>query len=444
MSALGDVIVDALQELLEVLFSPIESLIETHAGELVRLVVGTPYPNAVFGRPSNGPWPAIYDYYWESVLPLSLTLWGVSVGIVIFLHATGHLFSSYHRSALTRRAFSGLLGILSWWWLAALSLRFIDALTDVIVPPLNDISLFETLSFAAMGVLGAVIALSADLVLFALIAVIYLARQVALYMFVLLMPLLIVFWIPSVGPFTLVSGLMRRLAGFFVPFLFMTVPVAVLFRLGALLGESVDPSMGGFGAWLLALVIPVVAVLSPFVLFWQAGSIALFTGSVARNVSTTQARNRAGTIGETAQSGVQGGQNFARGVRDEPAVRPNGQYVLDSGSSRAHRAGTRLNGTGTRLRETFRDVTVSSEASGEKRAGDESRGSHDSERPRQSSREQTGGLSDVVRDRSHSESSLGNLRNWNPPRTDPGTHARDDEQPDEHDADAPPETDSTR
>jgi len=43
------------------------------------------------------------------------------LGIVIFLESTSYLFGSYHRSKLKKRAFSGLLGILSWWWVAALA-----------------------------------------------------------------------------------------------------------------------------------------------------------------------------------------------------------------------------------------------------------------------------------------------------------------------------------
>ncbi len=82
------------------------------------------------------------------------------------------------------------------------------------------------------------------------------------------MPLVIVFWVPGIGPFAPVARLMSRLAGFYVPFLFMTVPIAVLFRLGELLGDSVTVSIGGFGQWLLAIVTPLIAVIAPFVLLW--------------------------------------------------------------------------------------------------------------------------------------------------------------------------------
>jgi len=60
------------------------------------------------------------------------------LGIVIFLESTSYLFGSYHRSKLKSEPSAAcLLGILSWWWVAALSLRFVDALTGFIVPDLS-------------------------------------------------------------------------------------------------------------------------------------------------------------------------------------------------------------------------------------------------------------------------------------------------------------------
>ncbi|WP_048076903.1 hypothetical protein [Halorubrum sp. AJ67] len=353
--ALGDTIVGAIQELLRVLFSPIRTIIENHGDAVLRTVVGTPHPDSVFNSPSNGAWPQIYDFYWETMIPLTLTLYGLSIGIVIFFEATSHLFSGYHRSKLKKRAFSGLLGILSWWWISALSLRLIDALGGFLVPSVSDITLFQTLSFTGMGVLGTVLALSTNLILFVLIGLIYLARQLALYLFVFLMPLLIVFWIPGVGPFSLVSKFMKKLAGFYVPFLFMTVPVALLFRLGDILGTSFGLSAGEFGAWLTALIIPLAAVASPFILFWQAGALFFIAGRAAQHVSTQTARGRLSGGRERLRSATQGGKNFVRGVRDEPAVKPGGQYVLDSNDSRAHTTGQRLNTTGSRLRNAITD-----------------------------------------------------------------------------------------
>ncbi|WP_336361618.1 hypothetical protein [Haladaptatus sp. ZSTT2] len=353
-SALGDIIVSALQELLRILFQPVTRVIEKNANSLVEIVVGTPHPNAVFTRPTNGVWPNLYDYYWETMVPLVLILWALSIGLVIFLESTSYLFSNYHRSKLKKRAFAGLLGILSWWWIAALSLQFVHGLTGFLVPNLAEISLFETLSFGSMGVLGLVVSLAVDFVLFILIALIYFTRQIALYLFVLLMPLLIVFWIPGVGPFTLASRFMKRLAGFFVPFLFMTVPVALLFRLGGILGNSFELSMGGIGLWLTALVIPIIAVMSPLVLFWQAGALFVMAERTSHHVSTNQAQARVQRVQQRGSDARHGSRNFLRGVRGKPAIRRDGQTLLDSGGSRAHRLGHRLTPSSTSSKRSFR------------------------------------------------------------------------------------------
>ena len=350
MGALSDTIVGAIDSFLRTLFSPVTKLIEEQGGDILKLILDTPTPDAVFEAPTNAPWPGLYDYYWDSWLPIILFLWAAMIGLVIFFESTSHLFGSYHRSKLKRRAFSGLLGILAWWWIAALSLRFVDALTVVILPSLADLSLFQTLSFSAMGTLGLVVSLSVDFILFFLIGLIYTVRQVVLYLFVLLMPLLIVFWIPGVGPFTLVSRFMQRLAGFYVPFLFMTVPVALLFRLGAILGESFGLSVQGFGLWILALIIPLVAVLSPIVLVWQAGALFFVADRAMSHTSRHRARGRAASITQRGRETKQGGQNFARGLRGEPAARPDGQAVFNSGDSRAHAAGSRMRSTASGLR----------------------------------------------------------------------------------------------
>lgn len=156
-----------------------------------------------------------------------------------------NLFSGFHCAHLKRRAFVGLVGVLSWWWIGAFSLQLTDELTRFLLPDLSALSLFQTLPVTSIGVLGLVLSLSVDLALFALIALVYLGRQLVLYGFVLGMPLLIICWIPGIGPFQFSSRFAQRLASFYVPFLFMVVPVALLFRLGALLGSSAELSLGG-------------------------------------------------------------------------------------------------------------------------------------------------------------------------------------------------------
>jgi uncharacterized membrane protein len=186
-----------------------------------------------------------------------------------------------------------------------------------------------------------------------------------LYLFVLLMPILIVMWIPGLGPFTLVSQFVKRLAGFFFPFLFMTVPVALLFRLGELMGASSNLSMGGFGAWLVALVIPLIAVVSPFVLFWQAGALFFMADRASRHVSSERASRRAQGAKDRSQNGMQAAKNFGRGAGGKPPQKPDGQTMLGSGDSRAHAAGSRLNATATQVQSLFSQGENESTSGGE-------------------------------------------------------------------------------
>ena len=358
MATLSDIIIESINEFIRGLFQPVTELIGRFAVKLVQLLVHTPNPNTVFYRPSNEAWPEIYDFYWDSIIPLSLFLWALSIGLVIFLQSMGHLFSGYHRSQLKRRSVTGLLGILSWWWIAALSLRFVDSLTGFIVPNLSDISLFQTVSFGAIGLLGLAVSLTIDLALFAILALLYFSRQLALYLFVLMMPILIALWIPGVGPFAGASKFMEKLSGFYVPMLFMTIPVAILFRLGELLGSSFEISMEGFGAWLTALVIPLFAVISPIILIWQAGNLFSTTDRMARHSSGARAPVRIANTRERTAVVQHRGAEFTRGARGEPSQDRNDQTLLASGT-RAHAAGTAVRQAGQSLRTCFEAVRSS-------------------------------------------------------------------------------------
>jgi hypothetical protein len=411
-SSLGDVIVDSAEQVIENLVDPISDFISERGSDLLGIVVETPNPDSVFTRPTNGGWPAIYDFYWETMIPLSLLLWGLMIGVIILLESSSYLFSNYHRTKLKKRAFSGLLGILSWWWIAALSLRFIDGLSTFLLPSLSEISLFDTLSITAIGILGLALSLTVDLVLFLILALLYLIRQVVLYLFVLLMPILIVFWVPGVGPFSLASQFMKRLAGFYVPFLFMTVPVALLFRLGQLLGSSVTLSIDGVSQWLLAIVTPLVAIISPFILFWQAGALFFMADRAASQASRTQGKERIASAKQTGETTSHGGRNFRRGLEGKPAVDRDGQTLFGSGGSRAHAAGSRVNTTATTLQnrvQTGSDATTASSASAS--------GTDDSSRNNQF---------DTLRDRGEATN-----------RTDENTSKRDDSQSSEMDDDRP-------
>lgn len=350
-STLIDVIISALIGFIkwigDKLLHPIKSV-----NQVIGTLVDTPYPDSIFDRPTNGAWPGIYDFYWQTMVPLSILVWGLAVGLVILLEAMGHLFSGYHKAKLKRRSFIGLLGILSWWWLAALSLRFMSALTDVIMPTIGD-SLFEIISAGTMGVVLYAISVAINFSLVLLLGLIYLGRHLALYGFVLLMPLLIAMWVPGLGPFRPVAGLSAKLGRFYVPFLIMTIPAAILFRLGELLGHSFGNGLSGFFAWIAGLLVPFLAVLAPLVLFWQAGLLFLVGSRVSRHMSAERAVNRTRTHVQVTR---RGGRNTVRGLRGNAPIRSDGQMVLDGGGSRAYRAGRGLRRGGVRTGSAVRST----------------------------------------------------------------------------------------
>ncbi|WP_440992299.1 hypothetical protein [Haloarchaeobius baliensis] len=370
---LKEVIVEALKDGLRAFFSPLEGLVEDHGNEVLQFVVGTDAPNAIFSRPTNGVWPSLYDYYWESVVPLTLGIWALSIGTVILLESTSNLFSGYQGARMKRRAFAGLLAVLSWWWIAAFSLQFVDNLGVYILPDLSDVNLIQAISYSALSALAYAISVSVNNTLLVSIAAVYLARRIALYMFVLVMPILIVMWIPSVGPFALVARFMKRLAGFYVPFLFMSLPAVVLFRLSAILGGEFGLSVEGLLSWVLGLVTPFLALVAPFVLFWQAGAIFMASERIGRQVSTGRLSQQMSSTKQAGQTAAHGGRNFSRGLRGDSAIRRDGQTVLGSGSSRAHAAGQRVRGTRDSLGAVFSTSTRGQRAGG---PSTDSAGSH--------------------------------------------------------------------
>jgi hypothetical protein len=345
--SLTGLIINALRQFLLQLVRPIETFIENNGGAVLRIVLDTPAPARVFGVPQVSPWPAIYDYYWDALVPAALLLFTLASLIVILLETMSTVFSSYHRAQLKRRAIVALLGVLSWWWINALVLQITDGLVVFLVPSLADLTLFETASFGAIGLLGTVLALATDFALVGIVALVYVLRHILIYLYTLLVPLLLVAWVPGVGPTRFLSRLSRQAASLYLPVVLAPVPVTLLLRLGQLLGESAGfGSLGGFGAWVAALVVPVVAILAPVVLVWQSGQLAAAVGTAARNVSRRRARERVGTIrdtGATARAygatGARGARNLRRGAQSRPALGPDGQYRLDSGDSRAHAVG---------------------------------------------------------------------------------------------------------
>lgn len=426
---LVDVIVEAARAVLKTLFYPVEAFIEAHGNALLQLIVGTPAPDAVFATPTNPPWPGLYEFYWQQLLPVALFLYGLMVGVVILLESTSHVFGSYHRSKLKKRAVAGLVGILSWWWIAALSLQLVSALTGYLAPDLSEITLFQTLSFTGLGLLGTIVALGTDLVLFLLVGLIYFLRVAMLYLYVLLMPLLIALWVPGVGPLAPATRTMKRFAGFYVPFLFMPVPVALLFRVAHILGTRGGGGLGGVGAWLSALVIPFLAVLLPFIMVWQVGAAFFVVTRSARHVSRQTGTGRLARGRSAGQDAVERGHEILPRVPTAGSSPADGRRTLARVRARVGNPDTERGGAG-RLRgwlpgrsnggqSGVPDDTRAGGTDGNRPGADGSRSGPSSDQSNAGSGDRTAtGRSDGPGDRSQPDVTLGALPGGDASRED--------------------------
>jgi hypothetical protein len=257
---------------------------------------------AFFERPDNAPWTALYDLYWQQMLPIGIGLWAL---IVLLLTST-RLFThtaegEYQRTRLERRAAFGLLMLIAWWPIGAFTLHLASALTMTIAPTGDQMvgTITEFMSNVAGGLLVGIIVYFSAGVVALLLLIVFLARYVAIFTLMPLMPILIPLWIVDEGPMKPLSKLAETIGGTFVPFVFMTVPTAAILLVGYTIQDSLRVWLSsipaiGWGAsggpatpayavilfvfWVMALVAPVVVLLGtrgmmPFV-YLGAGLIS--------------------------------------------------------------------------------------------------------------------------------------------------------------------------
>ena len=134
----ADWVCNGLVELIEWAVDSIEVIVRGLFEAVVQFIVDTPTPSsggdmAFFERPDNAPWTALYDLYWQQMLPIGIGLWAL---IVLLLTST-RLFThtaegEYQRTRLERRAAFGLLMLIAWWPIGAFTLHLASALTMTI------------------------------------------------------------------------------------------------------------------------------------------------------------------------------------------------------------------------------------------------------------------------------------------------------------------------
>ncbi|WP_248895384.1 hypothetical protein [Haloplanus halobius] len=278
-------VIDSLQDLVQGLFTGIvEFIVDTPA----------PYRNgemAFFSAPDNAPWASLYDLYLTKTLPIGIALWAVIVLLVQFTRLFTHTAQGeYQRTRLTRRAAFGFLMLIAWWPVGAFVLHLGGALTTTIAPSGEQMvgTINEFFANIGGGLITAILLYFSSGVLAFLLLLVFFTRQVAIYVLMPLMPVLIPLWIIDEGPMKYVSGVADSIGGMFVPFVFMTVPTAAILLVGYSIQDALRQSLGSiavmpgvsgaattayglmmFVFWVMALVAPL------FVLFGGRAGLPL-------------------------------------------------------------------------------------------------------------------------------------------------------------------------
>ncbi|SFR97237.1 hypothetical protein SAMN05216559_1815 [Halomicrobium zhouii] len=297
---------------------------------LTNELFGTPTPETdgpfVFGSPTNEPWVGIHDALVAGeITALSLLLLVVCVQarhtISIF-----NLGTTYEARRTKKVAWAGAFLIFAWYWIAAVSLYVVDALTIALIPELG-VLLNAMVDFFATPipnpVLGLLMAGIGGFAMWVLQALLFI-RDVLLFVFIYGMP---IGFALVYGNLPVLSRIAKSVCMRFVPLLIMPVPIALIFSGYELVfheGTSATLAPGViFLQHFVAVSLPVLSVIVVWKLFQYASPLATSAaGTAARATFKVGAILGAGYLagpkvaGTAARWGpkVAAGQAFAQRV----------------------------------------------------------------------------------------------------------------------------------
>ncbi len=233
---------------------------------------GTPVPETgdsfVFGPPRNEPWVSLHDsLVGGEIMLLALLVLLISVQgrhtIRIF-----NIGSAYGARKARRSAWTGAFLIVTWYWVAVLSLYLVNGFTLALVPDLavliEMISDFweVTLSNPALALLLASIGGISMWILQAL----FFIREILLYIYLYAMPIGIAI---AFGGLPVASRVAKEFCMKFVPLAAMPLPIAIFFKGYELLfAEGTDAAVApesAFFQYLIAAALPIISL----VLIWK-------------------------------------------------------------------------------------------------------------------------------------------------------------------------------
>jgi hypothetical protein len=275
---------------------------------IVNVIVGTPVPKhngqpAFFQQPTNQPMKGVYNSWLTFSMPLGIILWMLMVlGILFSQVFISGSSEELKRREMKSRSWKVLFGVLGSWAIGAAILHLSNGITLAVAPDGKDIASNLGVFAGNVGAAGAagLLLWFFEGVLFLFILLLVLSKYAVVFVMMWSLPILLPLAAFNVGPLKLLSKPARGIIDMFIPFVFLTLPMALVLRVGYVVVNSMnqDPiaqaGMHFSGAnTLLILGFWIMAAVSPLFVFSHTGRIkGMAAGMLGASIATSNVQEK--------------------------------------------------------------------------------------------------------------------------------------------------------
>lgn len=283
----------------------------------IDLILGAPVPThnggepAIVQPPDNQPWKAVYESWKSWAVPLGLLEWLLMViGVMFSQVIVSSQETQLQLREMKHRVWKVLFGIVGSWAIGAIILHVANAITLTVAPTAADVSnnLAVLIGQGQAVSIGAVLMYIFGATIFIFVLLMILVRTAVVFIFMWGLPVLLPLAAMNVGPLEIISRPARGLIDMFIPFAFMTLPMALCLKVGFVVVNGLNTNLvASAGMWLtnmngmIILGFWIIAAVSPLFVFQKTGRIvglaAVMAGaSISRDVGDTvqQAKQNTG------------------------------------------------------------------------------------------------------------------------------------------------------
>ncbi|EMA56468.1 hypothetical protein [Halococcus thailandensis] len=275
---------------------------------IVNVIVGTPVPKhnespAIFQPPTNQPMKGVYNSWLTFSMPLGVIEWILMVlGILFSQVFISGSSEELKRREMKSRSWKVLLGVLGSWAIGAAILHLSNGITLAVAPNGEDIASNLAVFAGNIGAAGAagLLLWFFEGVLFLFILLLVLSKYAVVFVMMWSLPILLPLAAFNVGPIKILSKPARGIIDMFIPFVFLTLPMALVLRVGYVVVNSMnqDPiaqaGMHFSGAnTLLILGFWIMAAVSPLFVFSHTGRIkGMAAGMLGASLATSNIQEK--------------------------------------------------------------------------------------------------------------------------------------------------------